>query len=353
MKTHNGFMLFSGGSCQEITLLPNGTLKVEHMIGQEATEEIASTAAETNSGDYTPYENHEYQQYLGLQPELFFKMSHDIYNYGEGLIGKVAADHSHKWIFKEPNDQEINFLSTWNNSADSHPRTWEAQFQAGIKTIALVAIREGVIQLGSIHKGRNQVTHLLQHTLRSFCIHENSQWVYAVFWRILPRNYPPPKWDTHGGAYDRSRGNRRNWILAWEDGFCNFAASTAAETNSGDYTPYENHEYQQYLGLQPELFFKMSHDIYNYGEGLIGKVAADHSHKWIFKEPNDQEINFLSTWNNSADSHPRTWEAQFQAGIKTIALVAIREGVIQLGSIHKGRNQGESWGSGTLTVFLI
>ena len=35
------------------------------------------------------------------------------------LIGKVAADHSHKWIYKEPNDQEINFLSAWHNSADS------------------------------------------------------------------------------------------------------------------------------------------------------------------------------------------------------------------------------------------
>ncbi|KAK9050951.1 hypothetical protein SSX86_027576 [Deinandra increscens subsp. villosa] len=177
------------------------------------------------------------------------------------------------------------------------------------------------------------LTHLLQHTLRSFCIHENSHWVYAVFWRILPRNYPPPKWDTQEGAYDRSRGNRRNWILAWEDGFCNFAASTAGETNSGDSTAY--HDYPQYLGLQPELFFKMSHEIYNFGEGLIGKVAADHSHKWIFKEPSDQEINFLSTWNNSVDSYPRTWEAQFQAGIKTIALVAVREGVIQLGSINK------------------
>nr|XP_043623461.1 protein RICE SALT SENSITIVE 3-like isoform X2 [Erigeron canadensis] len=166
---------------------------------------------------------------------------------------------------------------------------------------------------------QSTVTHLLQHTLRSFCIHENSQWVYAVFWRILPRNYPPPKWDTQGGAYDRSRGNRRNWILAWEDGFCNFAASTASETPSGDCPTYD--QYQPYQGLQPELFFKMSHEIYNYGEGLIGKVAADHSHKWIFKEPTDQEINFLSSWNNSADS--------------TIALVAVREGVIQLGSIHK------------------
>ncbi|KAK1415726.1 hypothetical protein QVD17_31511 [Tagetes erecta] len=174
------------------------------------------------------------------------------------------------------------------------------------------------------------VTHLLQHTLRSFCIHQNnSQWLYAVFWRILPRNYPPPKWDGVGGAYDRSRGNRRNWILVWEDGFCNFASSSEINTRDCSYADQQCH------GLQPEIFFKMSHEIYNYGEGLIGKVAADHSHKWIFKEPNDQEINFLSAWNNSADSHPRTWEAQFQSGIKTIALIAVREGVIQLGSIHK------------------
>ncbi|KAG8366179.1 hypothetical protein BUALT_Bualt17G0049700 [Buddleja alternifolia] len=182
------------------------------------------------------------------------------------------------------------------------------------------------------------VTHLLQHTLRSLCIHDNSQWVYAVFWRILPRNYPPPKWDGQGGVYDRSRGNRRNWILVWEDGFCNFAASTAeisAGECSGSSVYGNSCEYQHYQGLQPELFFKMSHEIYNYGEGLIGKVAADHSHKWIHKEPNDQEINFLSAWHNSADSHPRTWEAQFQSGIKTIALIAVREGVIQLGAVHK------------------
>lgn len=188
--------------------------------------------------------------------------------------------------------------------------------------------------MGEMQLSQLAATHLLQHTLRSFCVHDNSQWVYAVFWRILPRNYPPPKWDGLGGTYDRSRGNRRNWILAWEDGFCNFAASTTNEINS-DCSVYTDHEYQQYQGLQPELFFKMSHEIYNYGEGLIGKVAADHSHKWIFKEPNDQEINFLSAWNSSADSHPRTWEAQFQSGVKTIALIAVREGVIQLGSVHK------------------
>ncbi|XP_010682598.2 protein RICE SALT SENSITIVE 3 [Beta vulgaris subsp. vulgaris] len=197
------------------------------------------------------------------------------------------------------------------------------------------------------------VTHLLQYTLRSLCCQDNSQWVYAVFWRILPRNYPPPKWDTHGGVYDRSRGNRRNWILVWEDGFCNFGASSTAEINNsggggggGDYPSSSasssanyggDHQFQHFqAGLQPELFFKMSHEIYNYGEGLIGKVAADHSHKWIYKEPNEnQEINFLSAWHNSADAQPRTWEAQFQSGIKTIALIAVREGVVQLGAVNK------------------
>lgn len=64
----------------------------------------------------------------------------------------TEKDHSHKWIYKEPNDQEINFLSAWHNTADSQPRTWEAQFQSGIKTIALIAVREGVVQLGAVHK---------------------------------------------------------------------------------------------------------------------------------------------------------------------------------------------------------
>uniref|UniRef100_A0A0D9WNN3 Transcription factor MYC/MYB N-terminal domain-containing protein n=1 Tax=Leersia perrieri TaxID=77586 RepID=A0A0D9WNN3_9ORYZ len=189
------------------------------------------------------------------------------------------------------------------------------------------------------------VTHLLQHTLRSLCTSsDDSQWVYAVFWRILPRNYPPPKWDLPAGAYDRTRGNRRNWILAWEDGFCNFAATSAACSGGQDgaAAAYEcevaAQEAKQGVaggGLQPELFFKMSHDIYNYGEGLIGKVAADHSHKWVFKEPQEQEVNLISSWSNPADSHPRTWEAQFQSGIQTIALIAVREGVVQLGSMKK------------------
>jgi hypothetical protein len=70
-------------------------------------------------------------------------------------------------------------------------------------------------------------------------------------------------------------------ILAWEDGFCNFAATTsaacgqdgaAAYAGGGDCEAAAVHHQQeaaanQQQGLQPELFFKMSHDIYNYGEG--------------------------------------------------------------------------------------
>ncbi|URE05119.1 hypothetical protein MUK42_20620 [Musa troglodytarum] len=129
-------------------------------------------------------------------------------------------------------------------------------------------------------------------------------------------------WDLQRGFYDRTGGNRRNWILAWEDGFCNFAASTCEQD-------------RQTKGLHPDLFFKMSHEIYNYGEGLIGKVAADHSHKWVFNEPQDHDTSFLSTWSNAANSQPRTWEAHFQSGVQTIALIAVREGVVQLGSLTK------------------
>ncbi|MQL78228.1 hypothetical protein Taro_010628 [Colocasia esculenta] len=211
------------------------------------------------------------------------------------------------------------------------------------------------------------VAHLLQHTLRSLCTHEDSQW------------------DLQGGAFDRSRGNRRNWILVWEDGFCNFAASASGCAGSSSSTGYGGCVDSLHIkGLQPELFFKMSHEIYSYGEGLIGKVAADRSHKWVFKEaPDNDDANFLSAWHNSTDSvsageedlyvytyiysileesaiflirvdlivlllsslcdprstdnsqQPRTWEAQFQCGIQTIALIAVREGVVQLGAVNK------------------
>ncbi|XP_068307352.1 uncharacterized protein [Pyrus communis] len=170
---------------------------------------------------------------------------------------------------------------------------------------------------------------ILHHTLRNLCSCSDSssnpsKWVYAVFWRILPRNYPPPKWDYGGSALDRSKGNERNWILVWEDGFCDFYECEQA--GSG------------YIKgrFGADVFFKMSHEVYNFGEGLVGKVAAENSHKWVFRDaPNDGDPTFISSWNASTEPQPRAWEFQFQSGIQTIAIISVREGIIQLGSFDK------------------
>ncbi|XVF64113.1 hypothetical protein PTKIN_Ptkin09bG0141200 [Pterospermum kingtungense] len=169
---------------------------------------------------------------------------------------------------------------------------------------------------------------LLQHTLRSLCSHSDSstssKWIYAVFWRIVPRNYPPPKWDYGGSALDRSKGNKRNWILVWEDGFCDFHE---CERGGSGYM-------KGMFGA--DIFFKMSHEVYNYGEGLVGKIAADNSHKWVYKETsNVNDPSFISSWNMSLEPQPRAWEFQFNSGIQTIAIISVREGIIQLGSLDK------------------
>ncbi|KAM7250354.1 hypothetical protein ACFE04_022237 [Oxalis oulophora] len=185
-----------------------GGMVKEVMIGQEETGETASTTTTTTTtsggetssvygDDHHQFNQHGYnQQAVGLQPELFFKMSHEIYNYGEGLIGKVAADHSHKWIYKEPNDdQEINFLSAWHNSPDSHPRTWEAQFQSGIKTIALIAVREGVVQLGAVHKVIEDLSYVV-------VLRKKLSYIESIPGVLLPHPsssaYPSFKVDSYG-----------------------------------------------------------------------------------------------------------------------------------------------------------
>ncbi|XP_044488308.1 uncharacterized protein LOC123213044 isoform X2 [Mangifera indica] len=152
-----------GGSCLEIIHHPNGMVR-ELMIGQEETEETGYWFGRTVSATLQPQQLRiipgivNPPQLMGIVNFSSIKgcnqssSSRCLMKYITMEKGKVAADHSHKWIYKEQNDQEINFLSAWHNSADSRPRTWEAQFQSGIKTIALIAVREGVVQLGAVHK---------------------------------------------------------------------------------------------------------------------------------------------------------------------------------------------------------
>ncbi|XP_048436563.1 uncharacterized protein LOC103950522 isoform X3 [Pyrus x bretschneideri] len=68
-------------------------------------------------------------------------------------VGKVAAENSHKWVFRDaPDDGDPTFISSWNASTEPQPRAWEFQFQSGIQTIAIISVREGIIQLGSFDK---------------------------------------------------------------------------------------------------------------------------------------------------------------------------------------------------------
>ncbi|KAK1315991.1 hypothetical protein QJS10_CPA05g01310 [Acorus calamus] len=168
---------------------------------------------------------------------------------------------------------------------------------------------------------------LWHHLLRSLCswdsCNQPSKWVYAVLWRVLPRNYPPPQWDDGRVCLDRSNRHQRNWILVWEDGFCDFGR---CERSFGGLVRGR---------FGSDVFFKMSHEVYSYGEGLIGKVAADNSHRWVFREVMSESDTNCSSWSGSLDVKPKAWESQFSSGIQTIAVVAVREGVIQLGSFDK------------------
>ncbi|KAI3737155.1 hypothetical protein L2E82_27150 [Cichorium intybus] len=188
-------------------------------------------------------------------------------------------------------------------------------------------------------EGLPMLTCLIQHTLKGLCTCSSSdsssssdnntstKWVYAVFWRILPRIYPPPKWDYEGAILDRAKVNKRNWILVWEDGFCDLDECERIGSNDGFLKGR----------FGSDIFFKLSHEVYNYGEGLIGKVAADNSHRWVFKDGLNEtsDPTFLSSWNASIDPQPKAWDFHFNSGIKTIAVISVREGIIQLGSFDK------------------
>ncbi|WZZ29126.1 hypothetical protein YC2023_012527 [Brassica napus] len=62
-----------------------------------------------------------YGEIEGVDPvrKSFRKMSNQLYNYGEGLMGKVASDKCHKWVFMEQNESESNASSYWQSSFDA------------------------------------------------------------------------------------------------------------------------------------------------------------------------------------------------------------------------------------------
>ncbi|KAL5577511.1 hypothetical protein UlMin_019210 [Ulmus minor] len=59
-------------------------------------------------------------------------MSIQLYNYREGLMGKVASDKCHKWVFKEPTECEPNISNYWQSSFDDLSAKWTDQFESSV-----------------------------------------------------------------------------------------------------------------------------------------------------------------------------------------------------------------------------
>ncbi|XP_019055112.1 PREDICTED: transcription factor EMB1444-like [Nelumbo nucifera] len=151
----------------------------------------------------------------------------------------------------------------------------------------------------------------LHEALRSVCL--NSDWTYSVFWTIRPR----PR--SRGGNGCKVGDDNGSLMLMWEDGFCRGRVAECLEDIDGE-DPVR------------KAFSKMSIQLYNYGEGLMGKVASDKCHKWVFKEPSECEPNISNYWQSSFDALPPEWTDQFNSGIQTIAVIQAGHGLLQLGS---------------------
>ncbi|KAG4960776.1 Protein RICE SALT SENSITIVE 3 [Glycine max] len=156
----------------------------------------------------------------------------------------------------------------------------------------------------------------LHDALRRVCL--NSDWTYSVFWTIRPR----PR--VRGGNGCKVGDDSGSLMLMWEDGFCQGRGSGCLEDIDGE-DPVR------------KAFSKMSIQLYNYGEGwvlgrLMGKVASDKCHKWVFKEPTECEPNISNYWQSSFDALPPEWTDQFESGIQTIAVIQAGHGLLQLGS---------------------
>ncbi|CAL4947012.1 unnamed protein product [Urochloa decumbens] len=151
----------------------------------------------------------------------------------------------------------------------------------------------------------------LHEALRNVCL--TTDWTYSVFWTIRPR----PR--CRGGNGCKVGDDNGSLMLMWEDGFCRPRVAECLEDIDGE-DPVR------------KAFIKMSIQLYNYGEGLMGKVASDKCHKWVFKEPSECEPNISNYWQSSFDALPPEWTDQFASGIQTIAVIQAGHGLLQLGS---------------------
>ncbi|KAG4193278.1 hypothetical protein ERO13_A07G211500v2 [Gossypium hirsutum] len=147
----------------------------------------------------------------------------------------------------------------------------------------------------------------LYQILRSLCL--NTEWKYAVFWKLK---------------------HRARMVLTLEDAYYdNHDQRDPSENNCFRDTLQNLHTgcySHDPLGL---AVANMSYHVYSLGEGIVGQVAVSGKHQWIFA---DEHVDSSCSSFEFCDG----WQSQFEAGIRTIVVVAVvPQGVVQLGSLNK------------------
>ncbi|KAJ7544490.1 hypothetical protein O6H91_09G080800 [Diphasiastrum complanatum] len=160
----------------------------------------------------------------------------------------------------------------------------------------------------------------LHQTLRNICL--KSEWCYAVFWRLKRRS---------------------RMVLTWEDGYYDYEKPISASNLAslpliaGNQISTENDGTNEHhihghdgAGVEDQIGLavaKMSYHDYSLGEGIIGRVAFTGKHQWVIGSREKVHAP-------KENIYPAGWTSQFTAGIKTIAVVAVPQGVVQLGSTY-------------------
>ncbi|KAK4398364.1 protein RICE SALT SENSITIVE 3 [Sesamum angolense] len=189
---------------------------------------------------------------------------------------------------------------------------------------------------GAAERSKEAVGMIALHVaLRSVCL--NSDWNYAVFWTIRPRPVRIRAF-TAGESEVAMAANSQMTMVA-----CEYNANMLLVLDflfNSDKLELEGKSRRINVNVGRWVLQRQSWGVFG-GDGscqesfqqnvhsvvqlwrrvwgrLIGKVASDKCHKWVFKEPKECEQNASSYWQSSVDA--------------TIAVIQAGHGLLQLGS---------------------
>ncbi|KAE8730640.1 Basic helix-loop-helix DNA-binding superfamily protein isoform 3 [Hibiscus syriacus] len=145
--------------------------------------------------------------------------------------------------------------------------------------------------------GSSTINSGLHQILRSLCL--NTEWKYAVFWKLK---------------------HRAQMVLTLEDAY---------------YDNHDQHDLSDNNYVLSSIFTRgrvWLNPLINLLSivWIVGQVTVSGKHQWIFA---DKHVNSSCSSFELSDG----WESQFEAGIRTIFVVAagVPHGVVQLGSLNK------------------